>query len=120
MIRTGTFLRVNFRTWSQKDLTAAQMETPQSLTDIPHEEVHSELHFNPSRHVCVAIDDSEHSGTSLEWAMENILNAEKDQIILLHCRPYSIFPSPPLGLSGGKLIRYMGVECTLADDDHVT
>jgi hypothetical protein len=63
-----------------------------------HEAVIDDPHAMPSRTICIAVDESEFSqhGASVfllpvacQWAADNLLNPETDQVILLNVRPFS-------------------------------
>ncbi|KAJ3200859.1 hypothetical protein HK099_002487 [Clydaea vesicula] len=59
-----------------------------------HEQVdHNELHDNPSRIICIAVDESDSSQYSFKWALENFICKETDQVFLLHVRPYVSVPT---------------------------
>ncbi|KAJ3063199.1 hypothetical protein HK102_008542, partial [Quaeritorhiza haematococci] len=47
------------------------------------------------RVVCIAIDDSDHSRYAFDWALENVVEAMSDQVVLLHVRPIPTVPLVP-------------------------
>nr|KAJ3418394.1 hypothetical protein HK105_008362 [Polyrhizophydium stewartii] len=69
---------------------AARRHQPRTV----HEEVHAHDHpFEPTRTVCIAIDGSKSSEYAVTWAVNNILKAETDQVVVLHVRPFVALPN---------------------------
>ncbi|KAJ1345122.1 hypothetical protein BSLG_000637 [Batrachochytrium salamandrivorans] len=62
-----------------------------------HEEVHAELHHSSTRTVCIAIDGSKNSSYAVQWAIDNILRKETDQVVLLHVRSLVTMPALSYG-----------------------
>ncbi|KAH6588531.1 hypothetical protein BASA61_005891 [Batrachochytrium salamandrivorans] len=60
--------------------------TPSSMT------VLEELHHSSTRTVCIAIDGSKNSSYAVQWAIDNILRKETDQVVLLHVRSLVTMP----------------------------
>ncbi|KAH6568987.1 hypothetical protein BASA61_005881 [Batrachochytrium salamandrivorans] len=69
--------------------------TPSPMT--VHEEVHAELHHSSTRTVCIAIDGSKNSSYAVQWAIDNILRKETDQVVLLHVRSLVTMPALSYG-----------------------
>ncbi|KAI8926217.1 hypothetical protein BC831DRAFT_457455 [Entophlyctis helioformis] len=81
---------------SQQIQPAAQ-RGPQPQPFQVADEVHSEVHFSPTRTVAIAIDGSEHSSYALDWALKNVIRSESDQVVLLNVRPYVTLPTLSYG-----------------------
>ncbi|KAH9275443.1 hypothetical protein BASA83_002217 [Batrachochytrium salamandrivorans] len=64
--------------------------TPSPMT--VHEEVHAELHHSSTRTVCIIINNSKSSSYAVQWAIDNILRKETDQVVLLHVRSLVTMP----------------------------
>ncbi|KAJ3334006.1 hypothetical protein HDU91_002812, partial [Kappamyces sp. JEL0680] len=46
--------------------------------------------FQPSRVICLPIDESKGSQAAIEWTIKNAINKETDQVLLLNVRPYLV------------------------------
>ncbi|KAI8914530.1 hypothetical protein EDD86DRAFT_199524 [Gorgonomyces haynaldii] len=78
------------------------------------EDVHnSSESFVPSRVICVPIDGSKDSDYAVHWALDNLVNPDKDQIILLNVRPYNFSSS----LAFGPAAAFADYSADLSADD---
>ena len=75
--------------------TTETKETLSSTIGQVHELVHEEEHSTPTRKIAIAIDESPSSEHAVNWAIQNVINKETDQVVLLNVRP---FASVPIGL----------------------
>ncbi|KAJ3107246.1 hypothetical protein HDU97_004666 [Phlyctochytrium planicorne] len=73
--------------------TAAQTTPPQA--GAIHENVVDphESHPAPTRTICIALDASKYSEYAFQWAIQNIVKPESDQIVLLNVRPAVSLPA---------------------------
>ncbi|KAJ3118185.1 hypothetical protein HDU96_003472 [Phlyctochytrium bullatum] len=52
-----------------------------------------ESHAAPQRIICIALDASKYSEHAFNWAVENVVRAETDQLVLLNVRPAVSLPA---------------------------
>jgi hypothetical protein len=61
-------------------------------TGTVHEEVVSDAHHAPHRVIAIAVDSSEYSQHAFNWALDNIIRPETDEVVLLNVRPHVVLP----------------------------
>ncbi|KAI9203835.1 uncharacterized protein BJ171DRAFT_562171 [Polychytrium aggregatum] len=60
-----------------------------TLPESVHEEiVKPNLEQQPKRIIAIAIDNSNHSAYAFDWALENVVDVARDQVVLLNVRPF--------------------------------
>lgn len=75
---------------TEQTTQTSQQQKPEPGT--VHEEIVQEHHDAPTRTICIAVDASSFSQNAFNWAKDNLLRKETDQVVILNCRPFVTAP----------------------------
>lgn len=51
-----------------------------------HEDVFGEVHLGPTRTIAIAVDASDYSKFAFQWAIDNLIRPDTDQVVILNVR----------------------------------